>query len=359
MKNASHSSAKGRGTPMNPANRFESIETRTDWDHLSADEDYGGSSVPTEYLPDDSRSIVSTNDSPDIPFCYSLNPYRGCQHGCAYCYARPTHEFLGMSAGLDFESKILVKHRAADLFRSWLSKRREAADVIVLSGVTDCYQPCERQYRLTRQCLEVALESGQPIGIVTKNALVLRDLDLLRRMAEQNLIRVSISLTTLDSELARVMEPRCSTPAARLRAMDELRSANIPVGVMTAPVIPGLNDSELPAVLKASAEAGAETAGYQLLRLPLSVEPIFVDWLERTQGAARQRIESRIRATRGGELSASRFGERMRGTGRIADSIRGVFDVWARKLGLDGPPPPLDASRFRPPTTDGQLWLFP
>ncbi len=359
MQQHRHPVAKGRGTHLNPRNRFESVETRADWEQIAAeDPDALAPAVATEYLPDDSQSIVSTNDSPDIPFRYSLNPYRGCQHGCAYCYARPTHEYLGMSAGLDFEAKILVKHRAAELFRGWLAKRREAAEVVVFSGVTDCYQPCERRYLLTRRCLEVALEARQPVGIVTKNALVLRDLDLLKEMAAVRTIRVFFSVTTLDPELARVMEPRTSTPQARLRAIGELRAAGVPVGVMTAPIVPGLNDTELPAILKQAAAAGAQSAGYQLLRLPLSVEPIFMDWLERTEGVPRERIESRIRATRGGKLSESRFGDRMRGHGEIAASIKSIFDVFAREYDLDGELPPLDGSRFRPPSTGGQRWLF-
>ncbi len=349
------------GSRIDPPNRFEQTRREADLEHLEWDQEYLGGldTRPVEYLADASASIVSENDSPDVPFRYSLNPYRGCQHGCAYCYARPTHEYLGFSAGLDFETKIVVKHDAPELLRDFLARPAWQPEEICFSGVTDCYQPAERQFRLTRRCLEVALASRQPIGIVTKNALVLRDLDLLRQMASLRLVHVSLSVTTLDADLARAMEPRTSIPAARLRAVRMLSDAGVPARVLVAPVIPGLNDPEIPAILKAAAAAGAQGAGYVLLRLPLTVEPVFLEWLARTQPLRAERIQRHIRETRGGKLSDSEWGRRMKGHGQIAEQIKQLFQVFAHKHGLDRPLPPLDASQFRPPIpSSGQLRLF-
>jgi DNA repair photolyase len=314
---------------------------------------------PTEYLPDRSRTIVSENDSPDVGFRYSINPYRGCSHGCSYCYARPTHEFLGLNAGLDFETKVFVKEDAPALFREFLSRKSWNCEAIAFSGVTDCYQPAERTFRLTRGCLEVAAAFQQPVSIVTKNALVVRDLDILRGMAEQRLVHVSVSVTTLDPELVRSMEPRTSTPAARLRAITGLREAGVPVRVMVAPIIPGLNDTEVPAILGAAREAGAQHAVFTMLRLPLTVAPVFLEWLQREQPGRAQKIESRLRAMRGGKLNSSRFGDRMRGKGVMADQIVDLFRLVARQHGLDQGLPPCDCTRFRVPKPEtGQLWLF-
>ena len=315
--------------------------------------------VTTEYFPDDSRSIVSENDSPDIPFRYSLNPYRGCQHGCSYCYARPTHEYLGLNAGLDFESKILVKHRAPELFRDWLNRDRWDPELIAFSGITDCYQPAERRFELTRRCLSVALEARQPIGIVTKNSLVTRDTDLLAQMASHRVVRVTFSITTLDESLCRQMEPRTSTPSARLRAIRALSDAGIPTCVLVAPIIPGLNDSELAQILSVAKQAGAQAASYNLLRLPLTVRPVFLEWLERTQADRKDRVEARIRATRSGQLSDSEFGDRMVGKGELAQQIAQTFRVFAKKYDLDGTPPPLATAGFHPPRSrSSQLRLF-
>ncbi len=351
---------RGRGAQTNPPNRFESIRREPDLEQLIDEEDLAAALADeqVEYLPDASQSIVTENDSPDVPFRYSVNPYRGCQHGCSYCYARPTHEYLGLSAGIDFERKIMVKHRAAELFRQFLARPGWDAQLVAFSGVTDCYQPAERRYRLTRACLDVALACRQPVCIVTKNALVLRDLDLLQPMAAQRLVHVYLSLTTLDAALARSMEPRTSTPAARLRAMQGLAAAQIPVGVMVAPVIPGLNDREIPALLAAAAEAGAQAAGYVLLRLPQTVQPVFLDWLERTLPDAKERVVGQIRATRGGGLNDSQFGRRMRGSGPIAEQIGQLFRTFARKHGLAPGLPECDSSRFEPPALAGQLRLF-
>lgn len=349
------------GSMIDPPNRFEKTQSVPDLEHLEWDQEYLSQfhERQIEYLTDTSRSIISENNSPDIPFRYSLNPYRGCLHGCSYCYARNSHEYLGFNAGLDFETKIVVKHDAAKLFRDFLSNDAWHPEEVVFSGVTDCYQPAERQFRLTRQCLEVALECRLPVGIVTKNALVVRDLDLLREMASLRLIHVNVSVTTLDAELARVMEPRTSIPSARLRAVEMLAQAGVPTRVMIAPIIPGLNDSEIPSILEAAQAAGALVASYILIRLPLTVEPVFREWLRRTQPLKAQKIEGLIRETRGGNFSSSEWGERMVGTGQIAEQIRKLFRVFAQKYKLEQPFPPHDFSQFRPATPrSGQLRLF-
>ncbi len=351
----------GRGAHTNPANRFERVRVEPDFEHLEHDEDFpaGPGNPPTEYLPDDSRSVVTENSSPDVPFRYSLNPYRGCSHGCSYCYARPTHEYLGFSAGLDFETKVLVKHKAPELFRRFLARPSWQPEVIVLSGVTDCYQPVERELAITRQCLEVALEARQPVGIVTKNALVFRDLDLLRPMAALRIVHVTLSVTTLDQSLTRTLEPRTSAPAARLRAIRALSEAGVPVAVLVAPVVPGLTDSEVPAILSAAAEAGAMSAGCQLLRLPSCVQTIFLEWLARTHPLQAGRVEAMVRSTREGRLNSSEFGRRMCGTGPVAEQIDQMFSMFARRHGLDRGLPSYDFSHFRPPRdAGGQLRLF-
>jgi DNA repair photolyase len=349
------------GSQLDPPNRFEAVRREVDLEQLDWDDEHLRSDAgrTTEYLPDASQSIISENHSPDIPFRYSVNPYRGCLHGCSYCYARPTHEYLGLNAGRDFETKIIVKHDAPRLLREVLSRDSWQPEPITFSGVTDCYQPAEREFRLTRQCLEVLLECHHPLGIVTKNALVVRDLDVLARLAAENLVRVFVSVTTLDSELARVMEPRTSIPSARLRAVRMLADAGVPVGVMVAPIIPGLNDSEIPAILSAARDAGALTANYTLLRLPLTVEPVFREWLERTQPQRVDRVLGRVRQTREGKLSSSEFGERMSGVGELAEQIGNLFRLFKEKYGLDRKLPPQDCSRFQPPVPrSGQLRLF-
>ena len=247
----------GRATNLAPPNRFEQTRQEADHEHLTGDDELLAAerSVPTVFLPDRAATLIRENDSPDIPFRYSLNPYRGCEHGCAYCYARPTHETLGLNAGLDFETKILVKHDAPQLLRRELNHRRWRCEPIMMSGVTDCYQPAERRYRLTRGILEVLLEARQPACIITKNALICRDIDVLAEMAKRNLVSTALSITTLDADLARTLEPRTATPAAKLRAVRDLADAGVPVRVMVAPIIPGLTDNEIPAIL-AAAEGG-------------------------------------------------------------------------------------------------------
>jgi DNA repair photolyase len=356
-----HSPFVGRGASLSPPNRFEAIARQADLEQLAADDELLADQrrLPTVFLPDRAATIIRENDSPDIPFRYSINPYRGCEHGCAYCYARPTHETLGMNAGIDFETRVLVKHDAVPLLRKELNDRRWQPEPIMISGVTDCYQPAERQFQLTRGILEVMLEARQPTCIVTKNSLILRDLDILGPLAERNLVSVAISVTTLDAELARTLEPRTATPAARLRAICELSAAGVPARAMLAPLIPGLTDSEVPAILEAAKEAGARGASFVMLRLPYAVAPIFVNWLAEHRPLAAQRVESLIRDMRGGRLNDPRFGSRMRGSGTYADAIAATFAVHVKKLGLDQPWPELEVAQFHPPrVSGGQMTLF-
>ncbi len=349
------------GSNIDPPNPYLRQHQQADLEHVAWDTEYLTSldDHPIEYLPDATESIVSENNSPDIPFRFSVNPYRGCVHGCSYCYARNSHEFLGFSAGLEFETKILVKHAAPKLLREFLARPAWIPETITFSGVTDCYQPAEREHRLTRGCLEVMLEARQPVSIVTKNALVTRDIDLLQPLAENQLVHVYLSINSLDNELARSMEPRTSTPVARLRAVSILADAKIPVGVLVAPIIPGLNDFHIPDVLQAAQEAGAMAASYTLLRLPATVEPVFMEWLQRTHPLQAERVEQRVRDCRGGSLNKSAWHERMRGSGTIADSIAQLFRTFAQQTGLDQRLSPLRCDLFEPPMPKtGQLRLF-
>jgi DNA repair photolyase len=342
---------RGRGTGSNPANRFERRA-------FVPDPDPGAAPLPrTEFLRDAARSIISTNDSPDLGFEAGLNPYRGCEHGCAYCYARPTHEYLGFSAGLDFETKILVKEDAPDLLRRELSSPRWTPKTLALSGVTDPYQPVERRLGLVRRCLEVLAEFRNPVMIVTKNHLVTRDADLLAELARQEAAAAVLSVTTLDADLARTLEPRTSTPARRLEAVRTLAAAGIPTGVNVAPVIPGLTDHELPAILEAAAGAGAVFAGHSLLRLPHGVKDLFEGWLAEHRPDRKERVLRRLREVRGGALNDPRFGSRMTGEGIYAEQIHALFRLGCRKHGLDRPAPELSAAAFRVPPGP-QLTLF-
>ena len=349
------------GSKLDPPNRFDRVHTQRDDEHLEWDTEYLDSRYdrPIEYIADDSKSIVSENKSPDLPFRFSLNPYRGCIHGCSYCYARPTHEYLGFNAGLDFETKIIYKPDAAELLRQFLSRPLWQCEPIAFSGVTDCYQPAERQFQLTRECLGVTDQYSQPLNIVTKNALVTRDIDLLAPMARRNLVHVFLSITTLDPALARDMEPRTSIPSARLRAIKMLSDAGVPVGVMIAPLIPGLNDHEAAEIMAEAKQAGAVVAGYVLLRLPLTVRNVFEEWVQRVIPEQSDKILGRVRQTRCGKLNTSDFGTRMTGEGEIADQIRNMFQLFRQKHGLEKKMPPLDCDSFRPPPgASGQLRLF-
>ena len=344
--NASHGSGH-RGAGFDPPNRFHALHRETDPDATPDPEEEVAPLDRTQFIADHGRTILNRNDSPDIGFTWSLNPYRGCEHGCIYCYARPTHEYLGWGAGLDFESRILVKHEAPEHLRRELGSPSWIPDTIALSGVTDCYQPVERRLRLTRRCLEVLTEFRNPVGIVTKNALVTRDVDVLAELARHRAAVVYVSLTTLDSGLRAILEPRTSPPAARLRAIRTLAQAGIPVGVMVAPVIPAVNDHEIPHLLAAAAEAGASFAGKVVLRLPLAVAPLFEDWLERHFPDRKEKVLGQLRALRGGRLNDPRFGSRMRGEGLFAEQISRLFEVGCRKAGLLSRGPELSTAAFR------------
>ena len=332
MKVSSHPAVKGRGAPANPSGRFE----RLAFVQEPGDEpDDDRPALPTELFSDTSKSILAFNDSPDVPMDASVNPYRGCEHGCIYCYARPYHEYLGLSAGADFESKIFVKEDAAALLREALAAKSWTPQVIGLSGVTDPYQPVERKLRVTRACLEVLEECRNPVAVITKNHLVTRDIDLLASLAQHQAAQVFLSITTLDDDLARVMEPRASRPALRLEAVRKLREAGIPVGVMVAPIIPALTDHEVPAILEAAAQAGAMMAGCTVVRLPHGVKDLFEAWLEAHAPLRKEKVLNRLRAMRDGKLNDPKFGSRMVGQGPFAESIHQVFDLHRRKLGLN------------------------
>ena len=336
---------RGRGAAENPKNRFEEIEVQADPDAPEEERP----APATRFYRDDAKSVIATNDSPDVGFSASLNPYRGCEHGCIYCYARPTHEYLGFSAGLDFETRILVKESAPVLLRKELMAPSWKPQVVAISGVTDCYQPVERRLRLTRGCLEVFAEFRNPVIIVTKNHLVTRDADLLSDLARRRAAAVCVSVTTLDGDLARAMEPRASTPSRRLDAISKLSAAGVPVVVLIAPVIPGLTEHEIPAILSAAREAGARHAGRVMLRLPFGVKELFEKWLERHEPLKRSKVLSRIRDMRGGRLNDPAFGSRMSGQGAIADQIHQLFSATCLRLGISERGPELSVDSFRRP----------
>ncbi|MEX2578227.1 MAG: PA0069 family radical SAM protein [Verrucomicrobiales bacterium] len=356
-----HISHRGRGTVENPPNRFEKLSVESDpaeWEEIArVDPDFSATKPRTEYLRDDSQTIVSTNRSPDIGFSHSLNPYRGCEHGCAYCYARPYHEYLGFNAGLDFETRIMVKEKAPELLERQLSKKSWQPVALACSGVTDCYQPLERKLGITRGCLEVLAEFRNPVGIITKNALVTRDIDRLGELAAHQAAVVVLSITTLDPELSGILEPRASRPSARLDTLRRLGVAGIPAGVSVAPIIPGLNDHEIPAIVEAAAEHGAKFASGTILRLPYAVKDVFAAWLETFMPEKRELILGRVRELRGGGLNDSRFGSRMTGEGQLAEQIQKLLAVSKRRSGLDASRERLSTAAFRR-RTPGQPELF-
>lgn len=352
----------GRGTDRDPANRFER-ESREAFDDGWETGAEDAPAPETVLIRDATRSIISWNDSPDLGFDRGLNPYRGCEHGCIYCYARPTHAYLGFSPGLDFETKLIFKPEAAALLARELSRKSYQPKPIVLGSNTDPYQPVERKLKLTRSVLEVLERFGHPVSIVTKSAGVLRDVDILSRLAARNLARVHVSVTTLDPRLARAMEPRASTPARRLAAISGLKTAGIPVGVLAAPMIPGVNDAELEAIIAASAKAGAAHAGSVLLRLPHELRELFTDWLERVMPDRARHVLSLIRETRAGSLNDAQFGSRFTGTGAYAALLAQRFDRAVRQNGLAGGFPELSCDQFvRPAAPEAaplrQLSLF-
>jgi DNA repair photolyase len=339
------SNTTGRASQTNPANRFETLHIEPD-EYLIG-EDGERRKIPTQFLIDNSKSVLARNDSPDIPFRYSINPYRGCEHGCIYCYARPSHEYLGFSSGLDFETRIMVKNNAADLLRDQFSSSSWQPQVVCLSGNTDCYQPVERKLMITRRLLEVFRDFRNPVSVITKNYLITRDIDILNELAARQLTAVMLSITTLDAELSVKMEPRTSAPHRRLEAIELLSKNNIPVGVNVAPVIPGLNDDEIPSILKSAKDAGAIFAGYIMLRLPYQVKDLFLNWIKREYPLKANKVISRIKQVRDGEMSSSVFGERLKGTGNIAKNIEQMFMLSSRKLSLNTSKPHIDTTQFR------------
>jgi len=340
----------GRGAVGNPTGRFEALSFECDPDETADDP-----APRTRFYRDTTRTVIARNNSPDVGFDFSVNPYRGCEHGCIYCYARPTHEYFGLSAGLDFETKIFVKADAPELLRRELSAPRWTPATIALSGVTDPYQPVERRLELTRRCLRVLADFRNPFTLITKNHLVARDADIIAEAAADSAAAVMLSITTLDGELQRLMEPRTSAPAQRLEALTTLAAAGVPVGVMVAPVIPGLTDHEIPAILKAAREAGASTAGFIPVRLPFAVAGLFEDWLAAHFPDRSARVLGLIRGVRGGKINDPRFGSRMRGEGEYAEQLRSLFDVTCARVGLNREKRTLSAAAWRGPIAARQL----
>lgn len=345
---------KGRGAQFNPHNRF-SVNSYVQ-EHSEGIDDWEVENQKTTFIIGHAKSIVNRVDSPDVGMAYSLNPYQGCEHGCTYCYARNAHEYWGFSAGLDFERKIIVKKDAPALFKKFLEKKGWDATTISLSGNTDCYQPAEREYKITRQLLEIALAYKQPIGMITKNSLILRDKDILQEMAKLNLCVVYMSVNSLDEKLRLVMEPRTTTIRQRLKVLEELSKAGIPTGVSVAPLVPGLSDHEIPSILKTVAACGAQKAGYTIVRLNGAVGSIFEDWLRINFPDRFDKVWNMIQSCHGGTVNDSRFGERMKGEGNIAKMISDTFKLHCRLNQLNVKPLKLDSSLFSVPKV--QLSLF-
>ncbi len=360
--------AHRRGAGVNPGNRFESVRLHVlgeelDRQWVEMEQEGGGPGmrrVERQVFADRTQTIINrVAKTSDVPFDWTVNPYRGCEHGCIYCFARPYHEYLGFNSGLDFETKLMAKPDAAKLLREELASRSWKPEPIVMSAITDIYQPIEHKMRIARSCLEVMAECGQPVTTMTKSALVLRDLDLWVKLAEMNAGRVTVTLVTLDTELAQKLEPRASAPAGRLRAIRELSAAGVPVTVNIAPVIPGLTDVEMPRILEAVAEAGAKRAAWVLLRLPYQVKDLFLDWLKRCVHPDRARkVESLIRQASSGKLYDSSYEGRRRGKGAMAEQLATTFDVFTRRYGLNRDVRSLSTANFRRPETGGQMSLF-
>jgi DNA repair photolyase len=344
---------KGRGALSNPPVRFESnsVEKIDDGWHQ---EEEGITSLPQTVLPDRARSVITTNNSPDVGFDQSINPYRGCSHGCVYCFARPTHAYLGLSPGLDFETKLFYKDNAVELLRAELSKRSYVCKTIALGINTDGWQPLEKQMEVTRSVLAVLAQCRHPLTIVTKSALIVRDLDLLQDLARDQLVSVMVSITSLDNNIKRTLEPRTASPQARLKVIEQLSAVGVPVGVMVAPVIPALTDHEMEQILDAAKSAGASSAGYTLLRLPHEVKDLFREWLAEHHPDRAQHVMSLINQSRGGKDYRAEFGTRMVGTGVFAQLLRNRFDIAKRKLGLDSGEGrhELRTDLFRPPAAN-------
>jgi DNA repair photolyase len=357
--------AHRRGAGLNPGNRFEKVRLHVLGEELDRQwverEEEGGKKnrVERQVFRDRTKTIINKVESTsDVPFDWTLNPYRGCEHGCIYCFARPYHEYLGLSCGMDFETKLIAKPEAPKLLLKELASPRWRPEPIVMSAITDIYQPIEHTMRIARQCLEVMAEHNQPVSTMTKSALVLRDIDLWSKLAKKNAGLVTVTIVTLDSELAQKLEPRASSPAGRLRTIRELTAAGIPVTVNVAPIIPGLTDTELPQILEAAAKAGALRASWVLLRLPYQVKDLFLEWLERSVHPARaKKVESLIRQTRGGKLYHASTA-RGRGTGAMPQQLSQIFDIFTRKYGLNRNVRPLSGAHFVRPDLSGQMKLF-
>lgn len=348
---------RGRGALENPAGRFEVLKSAPEYVEYEEDEHPEGKQIPTQIFCDRSKTIISTNDSPDVCMEATINPYRGCEHGCIYCYARPTHEYFGLSAGLDFETKIFAKPDAPQLLARKLSSPSWVPKIVTLSGVTDCYQPIERSLKITRGCLQVLRDFRNPTVIITKNFLVTRDIDLYADLAAHEAACVNISITTLDSGLCRKMEPRASAPLRRLKAVEMLAKANIPVGIMIGPVLPGLTEHEIPAILKSAADAGAQSAHYVMLRLPHGVKDLFQSWLQEHYPDRAKKVVNHVRSMRDGKLNDPHFGTRMRGKGFYADQIAQIFYLYQKQYGLTRRAS-LSTAAFRRNAHDQQLSLF-
>jgi DNA repair photolyase len=349
---------RGRGARTNATGRYEA-QTSEAFDDGWTPDDLEPVQLTTTVTPEKAKVIITRNDSPDVGFSASINPYRGCEHGCIYCYARPAHAYMGLSPGLDFESKLFFKPQAAELLERELSKPSYVPEVIHIGGNTDPYQPQERRLRITRQVIEVLSRFNHPFSIITKSGLILRDLDLLAPMAQKNLVRVAISITSLDRKLARSMEPRAATPERRIDAVKRLAQAGVPTIVMFAPSIPGLNDHEMEAVLERSAQAGARGAGYVALRLPMEIAELFKEWLATDHPDRASRVMSLVRQMRGGKEYDSQWGKRMKGEGPIAALMSRRFSVAKTRYGLTGRLGDMDLTQFRPPPRAGsQIDLF-
>ncbi|MEE9413419.1 MAG: PA0069 family radical SAM protein [Methylococcales bacterium] len=347
----------GRGSITNPANRYHSAHHQDIDDGWELD-DEPAPALKTTVTTDNSKTIINRVRSPDLPFDRTINPYRGCEHGCIYCYARPSHAYLDLSPGLDFESRLIAKPQAPALLRKELNKPRYQCQPIAIGTNTDPYQPIDKEWQITRQILEVLREYNHPVSIVTKASLIERDLDILTDMAKQNLVLVFLSISSLDRGLTRAMEPRAAAPQRRLKTIQTLTEAGIPVGVLVAPIIPFLNDAELETVLSSCQQAGAISADYVMLRLPLEVETLFQEWLQAHYPLKAKRILQRIRDLRSGKLNDSTFGQRMRGQGQYADLIAQRFGLTSKRLGLNKNRYQLDSSQFRPPNMPEQMELF-
>lgn len=340
---------RGRGAQLNPKNRFEKLHLNynENADEVFPEEDLPEKKVDTIFYKDESKTIIAKNDSYDVGFIYSINPYRGCEHGCIYCYARPTHEYLGFSSGTDFETKIMIKQDAPKLLEETFKKKSYNPDVIVISGNTDCYQPVERKLKITRGLLQVCLNYRNPVALITKNALIQRDIDILKDLASMDLTSVTISITSLDKTLIRNMEPRTSTPELRLKTVEAMAKNNIPISINVAPIIPGLNDEEIPSILKAAADHGATNAGHIVLRLPYANKDLFIDWLNKHYPQRAGKILNRIKDTRGGKLNSSEWGKRFTGEGEIAGAIHSLFKISCEKYGLNKVHNKLTTEHFR------------